>query len=595
MMTEKLEYYQTIAKRLIDRDRERNEAFRAYQAMYHCEWELPPELRALEWVRKDISTDPHDAIEGAARVLSNAAPKITILPLSSRVEDKQVANEREVNLGWQLKAVNRRRSERVEYDVTKSALMYQAVAALVIDLEDQLRQRTGMKADTAWLKAAMRSSRFMVQLYDPSDVHVDRSGIMVHRVLLCQKRPAQEVLDEWGEAARKLKDAAKDNLEVIYYDYFDLTDRVVWCETGEGDGQAVVLVREPHKLGFIPWVANMGGSSLEQKEKHRYHPMLYPIHRSGTWETQNVVKTLYTSEVIAHSGSPRYKEEGPNAQRAVIDYGDPARKAEVQAGNVLSPLQPPAIDSALAEIDDRQQRKMEKSTVSRVLLGGEVPAGTAFSTLNLQTQTAIGVLKPAKKLAEQALAEILTIMLHWTANGDTPLRAYGWDDKSDNMRYGAEYVIQPDEIDPDATYIEVELTPDEPTDRQQRAMTAIQLVQARLLSREKGMEAQGITDPQAEMERIIFEQLFDNELTMIIQRAQAQVQLELQQQMAAMQAQAQQQQMAQAQAQEQALAAGGGQGMAPPMGGLPPAQMNPGATREQVMGQDRTGNSLAGV
>ena len=90
-------------------------------------------------------------------------------------------------------------------------------------------------------------------------------------------------------------------------------------------------------------------------------------------------------------------------------------------------------------------------------------------------------------------------------------------------------------------------------------------------------------------ESALFERLIPNKL--IIQAKQAELKIGI----AAQQKQIQQEQeyAAQAEAEQQAVMQGGGNGYNPSAGGLPPAQVNPNQTREQVTGQDMAGNELA--
>jgi len=86
-----------------------------------------------------------------------------------------------------------------------------------------------IEADTKRLEASRRFGRFAVEIYHPNNVHVQYSGLMPEAVLLCQDRPAKEVVNEWGNlAGEKLKKAAKNNDNIKYYYYQDYDDTVVW-------------------------------------------------------------------------------------------------------------------------------------------------------------------------------------------------------------------------------------------------------------------------------------------------------------------------------------------------------------------------------
>ncbi|MGW8178125.1 MAG: hypothetical protein ACWGQW_04930 [bacterium] len=595
-MPKKLEDYQKIAKQLIDRDRKLINDYDQYELMDQCVWALPADMPG--WVKTVISSDPHDAVTAGARVLSGLDDRIKLHPLSSTSPDKQRANEWERNLLWQMMNVNRRAPSKKQREMARSALLYDAVMAQVVDLDYQIEAMKMFGGSTARYDTARRYGRFMVNVHNPKNVRVRYSSSMPEAVLLHELRPAQAIMDEWGDLAKKLKQYADEDKSVKYYDYMDYEMRCVWIE-GEGEAMPIVKPME-HGLSFLPWAIAVGG------EERR--PLLYAILKTDEWNVQNMVKSLYTSEVIAHAGSPRYKEEGANPSETEVDYGDTARTAKVPAGNVLTPIPPPQIDQALLQIDDRVSAAMDKSTVSRILLGGDLPSGTAYATLNLATQTALGSLKRSKEVTEKALAEVYTLMLLWTAESGKSL--YGYESKGDNV--GEEYVIESDEIEPSAIYITVKLEPDVPTDRMQKINAAI-MAQQIGLSKERALEELGISDPEAELDQFWMEKMEENRMNIIMQeeqfQAQAQQQMimqQLQQQMAMEQQQQAQDMQAQQQLEQQYMqgmmnqqeAPGipglGGQGFNPAFGGTPPAMFAPEMTREEVTGQALNGVPVEG-
>jgi len=452
---------------------------------------------------------------------------------------------------------------------------------------------------------------------------------MPEAVLLVEERAAQDIIDEWGVRASNLvglSDLAQkrsgDDI-VTCYDYTDRKVRAVWLSEGRMKNVAeatenenwVLVNAEPHGLPFLPWVCQMGGSTLESDPVHQYQPILYAVWTTGAWDIQNITETLMVSEVIARSGSPRFVEEGPNPQQGEVDYMSPERQAKMPAGNTLRELNPQQIDQALEKVQALQAAKIDKATVSRVLQGGDLPSGLAFATLNLATQNAVGVLKPAKDLAEKAIAEIFVLMLLWTAHTDQPLLGYSTDKKT----AGEQMVIQPDEIDPEAIYIEVEMHPDAPTDRAQRVNTAAMAVKELMLPLEEALEQIGVTDPQVAMQTRIKEMMLQHMVDMQFMREEQEIQFEFQMKMQEAQMQMQMA-MQQAQMEMQGAMQGGmpgmgtppgvggpgmpnmptggiqagpngpgGFGVAPPMGGQPPSTFAPNETREMVNGEDITG------
>jgi hypothetical protein len=335
-------------------------------------------------------------------------------------------------------------------------------------------------------------------------------------------------------------------------------------------------------MEFLPWITVSGGDVMK--------PLLYGVYASGLYVTQNIVQSLYYSESIAHASAPRLKEEGGNTDEAQVDYGDPSRKAKVPVGNTLTPLEPPSIDRALTEIDDRIGQAIEKATLARVLSGASSSASESFASLNLRTQTALGALKPAKTLAEQAMAEMFREMLLWVKFTGKPLQGYG---RAEKLDVGKEYTIDPETIANDGLYISVELTPDVPTDRMAK-INAATMAMTLGMSKERALEEIGITDPQKEMEASYKEKMLENLFQIQMQEEQARSQMALQMEQMQAQAQIQQQQQQAAMMQQAQMGQGmtppgipgaqGGQGFNPAMGGLPAQMMQPGATREGQTG-----------
>lgn len=575
-MVYKLDHYQELAQRMIKDDEKRNLVNEEYDDMDHVDWKLPDALKKVQGMRAAPSTDPHDSISTGVRVLSSLKEGIELQPLASNPETKQKANQDERALDWLMQQVNKRRQGTVQRSVVRSALKYDEVIAQVIDLDFQIKNKKPFEGDTKREEAARRFGRFVVNTYHPNDVHVMHSSYMPEAFLLCQKRKAKAVMKEWGKLASKLKKLADEDNDVKYYYYQDYDDTVVWC-TGDRDDDVVVeIMRDEHNLPFLPWVARVGGDTMEHDAVHRRRPLLYSIAQSDSWHTQNVARSILYSEIMFYAMAPRSKEEGPMPESTTEqDFGSPGRTVKVTPSNTLDQMTPPGLDPSLREAVAMIREEQAKSTVANILQGGDVAPGTAFASLNLQTQTAVGALKPAKELAEYALADIYTLFLLYAHYTENDIDGYGTG-KADR---GELYSIKWGEIDPEKIYLSVELKPDVPLDRMQKANTAMMMVQAGIYSKERAMEDMGITDPDAVTKEMFFERLTDAQLQNIIQTQMAESQMQLQMQaqgMAAMQ--------------NQMAGAPGGNGFNPAQGGAPAQEAAPGATREGVTGMDMTGN-----
>lgn len=579
----------------------RNVAFDAYRQMYHSGWDLPPAVRNIEWIQKVVNADCYDAIQTGMRILATIPLSLTYQPMAPGQENKERAGIYETVLKWNLMAANRRRSRTVEAEIAKNALLYDMAVVRIVDLEYEINERKKLKLPTKREEEALAQGRFMVVPYDSRSVFYDWSNLGLERVLIVEHKHAQEIIDEWGEAASKypaLVDLAKKPLDdswITVYDYWDLDTRMTWVAEGQQNTLANtgaeqlkwVLNYGEMPLDFLPF-AIRGGSGLELSGPHQFQPLLYPVYATGAWDIKNIVRSLEVSEVIAHTGSPRLVEEGPNQQPSKTEYMAPDRVTKMAPGNTLRQIPPATIDAALQGVDALLSAQISKSTISDVLQGGELPSGTAFATLNLMTQTAVGVLKPFQYLAEMVLADMFTIMLRYVAFTEKTLYGYGTG-KSD---YGKEYKVEPQYIEPAAIYISVALHPDTPTDRGQKIAAAVQAVQGLNLSMETGLDEIGIEDPQAEIKKWASEQIFNHEMEMEFQREllEMQASIEMKVQVAMMQLQqalagAQQQQgppefAGQAGPEAPLGPEGSPPGMDPSQGQPPPAMFEPGAQAE---------------
>lgn len=568
-MAQNFNYYKNLAGKMIEADRGRNKAFQYYQKMARLDWQIPGKAAAIPGIRKVIDTTPYDSIAKARQVMASRPPKITMLPLSAREEDRERANMIERVLKWQLISADRRRPVSVISDVVESALLYHAVALNVMDLDNQIDvvKDEEMKKK---LERARKRGKFVINVFNPADVHVRRSSLGVECVLLAQERPAYEVVAEYPQAKNMLKTDIENGLPVLCYNYMDNEVSAVWVEGRGWDAKPIQAPTE-HGLPFMYWVAMMGGTTLENMEEHKYRPILYPIFRSDEWETKNIVDTMMTSDVIWKALAPVVAIEG-SPDEITYDTGDPNNRAMQVPFGTVKPLPQPGIDPALFQISQEFSARMQTSTLTS-LLAPDIPSGTSFAALNLSTQIALGTMKPAKELAEKALAEMFTLMLLWTVYTNKPLVAY---DNRKRGTLGEEYRIEPDEVDEDSIYISVELDPDEPTDKLQRANTANLLMNIGY-PKSYALEDMGVEDPELAIERHYQERLEELEFQKYEQMVMQELQMQTQNQQAEAQALAQQL--------EQEGPILGGQGFNPAFGGIPPALAFPEATRESGAGE----------
>lgn len=598
-------HFQSLAQEMIHADGERDQMLRVMDDMWHNRWSLPPNVAGLKWIHKVVSSDPHDAIRAGTRVLSSVGPRITVQPLGPGEGNRTQAEKIERALAWNFRNASRRRQASVLRDVVLSALLYDEVVAQVVYLPEQIETLKALKADSSRLEAAKRFGPFAIIVRNPQQVHVRYSDWMPEAVLMKKVMTVQAAQDFWGSKAKKLGERATKSKSkkragglgqnaaefshCTVYDYMDLEQRTVWAvpqvdggalsaPQGSQEAGAVEILREAHGLGFLPWAAKVGGTTLADSGGQQRIPLLYSVYKAGQWDTQNIVETLLTSEVIAYAAAPRLKVEGPS-DSIEVDYGEPGRPAYVPPGHALSPMAPPGMDQGMAVIAQRVAERIGKSTVPRVLQTGDFPGGTAFATLNLATQSGIKALAPYKELAEDALAEIFTLMLNWMQHSGTALEAM------DGRRGSGEHIsISPSELENLA--VDVELTADVPTDRMARINAASMAVRELGYSRERALEQIGETDAKEVMRQAEAEQMDAVDLEIEKQRKLGIGQLETKRLLQELEGEAAEEQAPEAKepsvslldkVKQQLSKTVGGQGFNPAMGGNPAVMANPDA------------------
>jgi len=588
-MVEKLEFFQELATDMIEADHPRDEMFQAMDAMWHAEWELPWEAANMSWLHKVVSTDPHDAVRAGTRVLSSVEPRIKLQPTAPLRENMEKADSIERALGWHFKTAARRKRSSVLRDVVHSALLYDEIIAQVVYLPYQIKELESFKGEDKRMEMALRYGPFSIIVRNPQHVNVRYSDYMPEGVLMRRVIRLHEAMNFWGSKAKKLQreSGLKKNAGmnwVTIFEYQDLDARVVWGSLHESANDPMVpnvqkgieILREDHKIPFLPWIARAGGSNLFPDEERV--PLLYSIYQADQWETQNMIETFVASEAIAYAASPRYKKISASPDSIKVDHTEPGGSVDVFPGEDFVPLDNPRINDDLMLVGDRISNRIAKSTVPRVLQTGDFPSGTAFATLNLATQSGVKSLNPYKELAEQALSDIFVQMLYWIDfaggdDGETAFVSKPQEVQSDptdptagiEQKPMAEQItIRPGDFDVETLFIDVELTPDVPTDRMSRINAASIAVDKLGYPRARGMEQSGVADPMQAMkegaterkglfEEGLAQQIQQMQILGDVQRGEQQKNFELQ-----MQQQAQAMQFQQAM-QEQGQQQGGGQ------------------------------------
>lgn len=626
---------------LVDRDAGLRAQQAAYDRIAHLEYSLPEPLARLQWMRNYRTTAPYDALRGATRALSGIEEAVTIEPVSvSRALEKGydsdttqarvIANQWETVLKWNMRRASQRHAI-FRSDIVRSAVMYDEICAQVVHLPTQIKAHSKLGGSTNRYKAALRHGPFAVLLRNPQTVHTRYSDYMAEAVVSITCQTPQGIVDIWGDAARgvsRLIEDEKAEDEYLLVDYTDLDGRCVWVVPGNDEGQigqygadsdSFIEIVPPTELDypFLPWVCVVGGTGLDSSPEHKRLPLLYPIYQSELWLNANMVGSLGASMAVATAAQPRIKRSGPDPNSVNIDYETPGGTIDVTPGHDAEKMQVDGMDPAMAALWERHLSEIDRTTVSKILVTAEAGVGETFSGYNLRVNTAKGSLIPYKTLAERGLEGIYNLFLLWSEATGEDISGYG----AGREDKGKKYSIGSGDIDPEGTYLTVELQFDLPVDRQQRINGAAMMKRELKVSDRYALEELGVTDPEAELAQWAQDQLRGAVLAGKVQMIQMEQSGQLQQLIEQgiqqrMQMQAEQaQQIGQVGADPNQMGGfgqmanpqdftggsglgplAGGPGNNPAMGGNPAAMNNPGgATREMQTGMDALGGAIGGM
>jgi hypothetical protein len=301
------------------------------------------------------------------------------------------------------------------------------------------------------------------------------------------------------------------------------------------------MVNEKHGLPFLPWVVRSKGMDWFDEPEDRLNPLLYPLYKSGHWDTQNVILTLLVSKVISYAFAPVIATETHSGEGVDIDYTEPATSADLRTGERLQQLAPPQLDRGQTEILDRITGMIGKESVAQILQNPEIKADVPFSAMNLIYQLGANTLHPYKKLSEDSIAEIMTQMLYWLDFRDDKVISFG----TERGLEGEQIMMGKGDFDVDNIYIDVNLEAKIPAEEVAKANAAALKVDRLKYPLTRALEDMGVTDPDVAIKEWEAEQRRMTELQIELQMRQQQAQMMMQQAVQQVQMQQQQQQQAQ--------------------------------------------------
>jgi len=505
-----IEWYRGRAEYLRKLNSDRDDMFDEIDKARKGEWELDDELQQIDWVHKMVDPSFAQASEAATRILADVNPRISLLPYDPEMGSDDKADDHEKGLRWLLDSASRRRAASIVSDVVASAVNYGEVTAQVVYLPQQIKDVKAAGGNPVRWEAMMRHGPFAVIVHNPRNVYAKYSDLGVEEVVLIAEYDPESVASLWPAASIELKKAIEASSGTVVkagtlYDYVSYDHRCVWYEWG---GKDYELDNSEWKWPFLNWVCRIGGTNLEMDTDHARRPLLGNMYHFNMYDTMNRVRTLRMSDVIRKAGMPRTTfmsdtRKSPDIDASTGDVVTHIRTEESIQDRRLEPADP-----AMTQLYTELQQDQQAGTLSRLLLGGEIPSGAAFASINLVTHSAMGAIRPSQFLAQAVLADILETMLLWLHYTNESAVTY-YTDKDGKT---SQYLIDGEDVKPENVYITVELSADLPTDQQSRTVTARAQIDAGINSRQGAMEDIGIKDASEVQKKIIEERMVETML-----------------------------------------------------------------------------------
>ena len=546
-----LEWFDGRLNALIAGYSHRQDLFTQTDLAIHADWTLPEQLSKTGWVFKQVEIIFRQVVAAAQRILADSLPRITVVPSKTTQQMLNKADAWEKALDWLLSSASRRREATIVEDIVESSIKYSEVTHEVVFLKEQIKNIDAAGGNANRYKAMQRRGPFAIVTHHPGSVFPRYSDMGVEEVGMEEIMDPHDVVDLYGEDAAQLREYLREHqgqlVQCTLRTYHSYDYRAVWARMGPpsspgaqsktpgqhtlpvpaGGGEVFEIAREDWKWPFLPWVARLGGSSLETRSDYKRRTLLSDAIYSNSFDTLSRVKSLRFSEMVRYAGSEKQVFTSPDRSEPDSSTQSAAPRVHIREDEALLTLQPPIPDPGMGLLYQELRGEVQKSTLSEVLFGGNVPAGAAFATINLVTHSAMAVLKEPRRLSQYAIADTLELMLLWAHYTKTDLVGYGKD--KDGKRQ--EYLIKWKDIDPDNLYIAIELTADVPTDRQARMLAATQGVTAGILSRFRAREEVGIHNAADEEEQILRERIVETLQAVDLQNEQYMGSMEAQEQM----------------------------------------------------------------
>lgn len=495
--------------------RDRNTMFDDIEQMFLMNW-TGPQVDDGE-LKLTISPSARNAALGAIRILTAADPIWTV---QWEINDEEAREQSEIvekfaNALWF--ASGRIRQRPIHYDGVTSAVLFGEVH-LGMSLSDDLTALAENVNESAALrlKRSLSTTPLLFEIFDPRTGYPEYDSYGLSSYVRKVKARAGEVLDKWGETAIAAGlDPEQRNADIEYWDYWDYVYHVVWVS-----GTTEPLYNGKHGLGTIPVVCYItDGSLIHSNETNRRQPFLYALLKSNLWERENLSLTFIHDNIAKMGLTPTYRHKKAD-ENDEIYINTSVQGGVISSRGEFSPIPKNLIDPAVKEALEMDSEIITQSTLFKQALGQPVGANTPFSAVSLLNQTGRLPLVAIQRLCSEAFGKAMETAFFILREKGGKAKASG---KEGILTLSARQDI------PEDLVVQAKLDLSLPTDDQQNAMVALQLVQSGLVTKRYARENFIGVGQSKDMEQQIFDEKMDELMfAMEAQKEQARLAAQMQ-------------------------------------------------------------------
>jgi len=450
---------------------ERDKMYEAIEKIYLMDDSVMP---TADWIKKTISPDARNKTIGAMRLLTATDPQWSV-PRDTNSDDidEGMASDIETACQMMWTASGRIRRRPVHIPAVLAGILY-GQADITVNMTKKLLERANSNQKKR-VELAAAKTPLMFEALSPKICYpvFDAFGLAAHYSVRDMK--VIDIISRWGKIAEDQLSGKKATQEIAYSEYWDSEYHSVWVA-----GTTKPLLHEQHGLPVIPIASGvLEGDELFDNEFRR-QPFLYTTYKSGLHERQSLMLTLMYSAAFTVGSNPLmiYKSNTPGKELN-IDYSNPGGIITIDSNENIEAFMPKIMSNDMRELMDVADQKSAESTLYAQVLGEPLGGNAPFSMVSLLSQAGRLPLVPYQRMLSSVITDAMQIGFALLRDaGDTTVRVGG-----KTVGIDLDFKAIPEDIEIEAT-LDIKL----PQDKAQMAKMAIELVNAKLMTRARASE-----------------------------------------------------------------------------------------------------------